>query len=215
VHAPPLVLALVIVGTACEATPLVVQAVQRRRPRGARAWTAGWVAFLLAIDLAGASLSIRGIQNLWLSYILMPVSVGLALWALSLWQGTELWRLTFRIGIVPLLLAWGVLTLAVESTSSFSRAAEPMVKLVTLAAAAFTFLSGSLAGRGDLLREDRFWISAGMVLYFGSGATLGPVSALLKESPPQLLTFVYVAWTSISSLSFLLIAKGMACPPTR
>jgi hypothetical protein len=212
VHAPPLPLLVAIVGTACEATPLAVLAVQRRRPRGARAWVVAWVTFLLAVDLVGASLSIRGIPNLWITYILMPVSVGLALWALSLWQRTELWRLTFRIGIVPLLLAWGVLTLAVENTSSFSRAAEPMVKLVTLAAAAFTLLSGSLTQRGDLLRQDWFWISAGMVLYFGAGATLGPVSALLDRGAPQLLTFVYGVWTSIISLAFLLVAKGMACP---
>jgi hypothetical protein len=192
-----------------------VLAVQQRWPRGARAWVAAWVAYLLAIDLLAASFAIRRVPNLWINYVLMPVSVGLALWALSLWQANEVWRLTFRIAIVPLLLAWGILTLALEDTSTFSRAAEPMVKLVTLGAAAFTLLSGSLAQRGDLLRQDWFWISAGMVLYFGSGATLGPVSALLKVSPPQLLTFVYVVWTSISSLSFLLIAKGMACPQAR
>lgn len=206
-------LAYAIVGTVCEATPLVVLAAQRCRPRGARAWTALWVAYLLAINIVGSWLASRGIHNLWLSYVLMPVSVGLALWALSYWQSAEVWRLTFRIGIVPLLLAWGVLTLAVESTSSFSRAAEPMAKLVTLGAAAFTLLSGSLAHRGDLLRQDWFWISAGMVLYFGSGATLGPVSALLVGRAPQMLTFVYGVWALIFGLAFLLIARGMACPP--
>jgi hypothetical protein len=143
------------------------------------------------------------------------VSVGLALWALSYWQTTEVWRLTFRIAIVPLLLAWGILTLALEDTSSFSNAAEPMVKLVTLGAAAFTLLAGSLSRRGDLLRQDWFWISAGMVLYFGSGATLGPVSSLLVSRAPELLTLAYGVWALVGSVAFLLIAKGMACPPTR
>lgn len=214
-HTSALFRAIVIVGTACEATPLAVLVVRRRRPRGARAWVAAWVAYGLAIDLVASSFAIRGVPNLWIVYFLMPVSVGLALWALSLWHTNEVWRLTFRIAIVPLLLAWGILTLAVEDTSTFSKAAEPMVKLVTLAAAAFTLLSGSLSRRGDLLRQDWFWISAGMVLYFGCGATLGPVSALLNAHAPQLLMDVYTVWTLMGSAAFLLIAKGMACPQAR
>jgi hypothetical protein len=215
VHTSPLFVAVVIVGTACEAMPLVVLAFRRSRPRGARAWVTAWVAYGLAIDLVAASFAMRGLPNLWTGYFLMPVSVGLALWALSLWHTNEVWRLTFRIAIVPLLLVWGILTLALEDTSSFSKAAEPMVKLVTLAAAAFTLLSGSLSRRGDLLRQDWFWISAGMVLYFGCGATLGPVSALLNARAPQLLMLVYSVWTLMGSFAFLLIAKGMACRPTR
>jgi Flp pilus assembly protein TadB len=196
-----------------EATPLVVLAFHRRWPRGARAWLTAWVVYLLAIDLVGASFAVRGLNNLWLEYILMPVSVSLALWTLSYWQGAELWRLTFRIAIAPLLLAWGILTLVVDNTNSFSNAAEPTVKLVTLAAAAFTLLAGSLSRRGDLLRQDWFWFSAGMALYFGSGATLGPVSALFEGRDTHLLMVVFASWSLIGSLAFLLIAKGMACPP--
>jgi hypothetical protein len=215
VRAPLLFVTFAVVGTLCEAMPLVVLAVRRRRPQGARAWVTAWVAYLLAIDLIGVSLAALGIHNLWISYFLMPVSVGVALWALSLWQSTELWRLTLRIAIVPLLLAWGILTLVVEDTSGFSSAAEPMVKLVTLGAAAFTLLAGSLSRRGDLLRQDWFWISAGMVLYFGSGATLGPVSSLLVSRAPELLTLVYGVWALVGSAAFLLVAKGMACPQVR
>ncbi len=55
----------------------------------------------------------------------MPVSVGLALGALSFWQRSEVWRLAFRIAIVPLLLAWLVLTVAFDDVSTVSSAAEP------------------------------------------------------------------------------------------
>lgn len=214
-RAPPLLIAIAVIGTVAEAVPLVVLVAQWRRPRGARAWVAGWVAYLLLIDLASLALTVTRHQNLWLNTVLMPVSVGLALWALSGWQVSDLWRLTFRVAIVPLLLAWAVLTIAVEDSSSFSSAAEPMVKLVTLAAAAFTLLSGSLARRGDLLRQDWFWISAGMVLYFGVGATLGPVSQLLVHRAPQFLQFVVGVWALAVGAAFLLIAKGLTCSPTR
>lgn len=214
-HVPGFILASLVIGTAAEAVPLAVVAVQRRRPRGARAVMLAWVAFLLAIDLVSAALAFHGIHNLWLSYVLMPVSVGLALWALSCWQVSDLWRLTFRVAIVPLLLAWAILTVAVEDTSTFSMAAEPMVKLVTLGAAAFTLVVNSLAQRGDLLRRDWFWISAGLILYFGVGATLGPLGALLQGSSPQLLMKALVFWATMGSAAFFLIAKGFACSPTR
>lgn len=214
-RAPPLLIAIAILGTVAEAVPLVVLVAQRRRPRGARAWVAVWVGFLLLVDLVAIALTATRQPNLWLTTFLMPVSVGLALWTLSWWQVSDVWRLTFRIAIVPLLLVWALLIIVVEDSSSFSSAAEPMVKLVTLAAAVFTLVSGSLARRGDLLRQDWFWISAGMVLYFGVGATLGPVSQLLAQRASQFLQFVVGVWALAASAAFLLIAKGLTCSPTR
>ena len=65
-------------------------------------------------------------------------------------------------------MAWGVLTFAVEDTSSFSRVADPLANLVGLSAAAFTLVARSHVASGLLLRKDWFWVSGGMVLYFGT-----------------------------------------------
>jgi hypothetical protein len=167
---------------------------------------------LLAADAVGEWLGERGARNLWLYYILTPVSSAVVLIALSYWQSGPLWRLTFRLAILPLVLVWGVLTAAVEDTSAFSRAAAPTAKLITLGAAAFTLVAGSLRARGDLLRTDWFWVSAGMALFFGASSALAPLSALLVGTDPQLLNWAYEVKALLDILAFLLIARGVTCP---
>lgn len=206
---PPLFLAAIAAQTA----PLVAQAWLRSWPRGGRAWALAWCAFLLAMDLVGGWLGSNGRHNLWLYYIFTPVSVALMLWALSCWQLTELWRLTYRIAIVPLLLVWGTLTWAVEDTSTFSRAAEPMAKLVALAAGAATLVLRSYGGHGDLQRQDWFWISGGMSLYFGVSATISPVGAVLASARPDLFALAWNLKVALDIGAFLLIVRGVLCPP--
>ena len=208
-HVPPLFIA----GLAAEASPLVAQAWLRRRPRGARAWILMWCAFFLAMDIVGAWFGYHGKNNLWLYYILTPVNVSLVLWALSHWQPTELWRLAYRIAVVPLLLVWGTLTWAVENTSTFSQAAEPMAELVALAAAAFTLVVRSYGGLGDLRRQDWFWITGGMSLYFGVSAAGSPLGAALVSARPDLFALAWQIKTALGIGAFLLITRGVLCKP--
>ena len=205
----PLVVQLAV---ASQAVPLVAVAVARRSVRGARTWVLGWCLFLLAGDLVGRLPAQHGAPNLWLAYLFVPAGCVLALWALSFWQQGEVARLTFRIATVPFVLVWVVLTVALEDTSTFSRAAEPTAKLVTLGAATFTLVAGSLRARGDLLRADWFWVSAGMALYFGASSALGPLSAILVGTDLQLLDQAYQVKALVDIFAFLLIARGVTCP---
>lgn len=203
---------MLYVASASGAAPLVAAAVVRRSVRGARAWVLAWCAVLVAADGAQLWLGSHGIHNTWLSYVLTPTGGVLVLWALSSWQSGQLPRLTLRLAILPFLVAWAVLTLAFEDTSTFSRAAEPMGGLVGLGAAAFTLLAGSRIAGGDLLRHDWFWVSAGMALYFGTTSTVGPLSALLVGSAPELLNRAYEVKAVLEIAAFLAIARGVTCP---
>jgi hypothetical protein len=204
----PLVLYL---ATVAEGFPLVAAAATRRPVRGARARVLLWCALLLGIDLGQMWLGVRGQRNIWLSYVVTPAGTALALWALSFWQERELPRLTLRFAIAPFLVAWVALLLAVESTSDFSRVAEPMANLVGLSAAAVTLLARSHAARGSLARQDWFWASAGMALYFGVTVTIGPLSALLVGADPRGLNVAYQVRAALEVVAFLLIAVGMTC----
>ena len=205
----PLLLQLAV---ASQGIPLAAVAVARRSVRGARTWALAWCLFLLAGDLVGGALGQHSIPNLWLDYLLVPAGGVLALWTLSYWQQGDVARLTFRIATVPFVLVWIVLTVAIEDTSTFSRAAEPTAMLITLAAAAFTLVAGSLRAQSDLLRADWFWVSAGMALYFSSASALGPLSALLIGTDVPLLILAHEVRAALDILSFLLIARGVTCP---
>ena len=121
-------------------------------------------------------------------------------------------RLTLRLAIVPFVLAWVVLTFAFDDTETFSRVADPMASLVGLGAAAFTLVARSYVASGLLRRQDWFWVSAGMVLYFGTATMLQPLSALLIGDAPQLMVRAFEVKSVLDVFAFLLIARGVTCP---
>jgi hypothetical protein len=202
---------LIYLATVAEGLPFVALAAPRRL-RGARAWVLLWCAVLLGVDLLAMWLGRHRERNLWLGNVIAPAGGALALWALSCWQARELPRLTLRFAIVPFLLAWLVLLLAVDNVADFSRVAWPMANLVCLCAAAFTLLVRSHAASGSLVRQDWFWVSAGMALYFGVSVTIAPLSALLVGDDPRQLALAYEARAALEVVAFLLIAVGMVCP---
>jgi hypothetical protein len=198
--------------TLAQGVPPVAAAVARRPVRGARTWVLLWCALLLAVDLVQRWLGAHRERNLWLGYVLTPVGGALALWALSCWQTRELSRLTLRFAIGPFLLVCLVLLLTVERTSDFSRVAQPVASLVCLCAAAFTLLVRSHEEPGSLVRQDWFWVSAGMALYFGVTVTIAPLSALLLGADLRQMVVAYEARAALEVVAFALIAVGMACP---
>jgi hypothetical protein len=202
---------LLHLSTLAEAAPLIAAAVVRRPARGARAWVLVWCAVLLAESGISYWLSWNGVHNLWLEYFFTPVTGATVLWALSFWQTSDLARLTMRLAIVPFLPVWAVLTIFFEDTSFFSRAADSVASLVGLSAAAYTLVARSRTATGDLLRQDWFWVSAGMALYLGTFSMIDPLSALLVGSDPVLMVRAYQFEAVLAVVAFLAIARGMTC----
>lgn len=203
---------LLHLGALCEAAPLVAAVVARRPARGARTWVLVWCALLLAESGILLWLALHGVPNLWVTYFFTPVVGATVLWALSFWQTSDLARLTMRLAIVPFLAVWAALTIFFENTSSFSRAAAPLANLVGLYAAAYTLIARSRVSTGDLLRQDWFWVSAGMALYLGTFSMISPLSALLVGSDPVLMLRAYQFEAVLSIVAFLAIARGVTCP---
>ena len=197
-----------------EAAPLVAALVARRPVRGARAWVLVWCALLVCESGIQLWLALKGVHNLWLEYCFTPVAGATVLWALSFWQTSDVARLTMRLAIVPFLVVWASLTIFFENTSFFSRAADSLANLVGLYAAAYTLIARSRTATGDLLRQDWFWVSAGMALYLGTFSMIGPLSALLVGSDPVLMLQAYQFEAILAIVAFLSIARGMTCPAT-
>jgi hypothetical protein len=203
---------LVHVAAAADAAPLVAAAALRRPVRGARAWLLAWCGVVATSDGLSLYLALHHTPNMWLAYVFTPLSTALVLWAISCWQARELSRLALRFAIVAVLVAWAVLTAAFENTSTFSRAAEPMANLVCLGAAAYTLVVRSHSASAPLLKQDWFWISAGLALYFATWSAVGPLSALLVASTPQLMPRVYDVQSALEIAAMLAITRGVMCP---
>ena len=73
-------------GASAQLLPLVAAGVWRRPLSVARKWMLCWCAVLVAGGIASFWLAQQNRNNHWLSYVVMPVAGGIALWTLSLWQ---------------------------------------------------------------------------------------------------------------------------------
>ncbi len=194
--------------------PVLAAGVYWSRVRGARAWLLWWAVAQAAGVVAQWWLGRHGTHNIWVGYVVEPLSGVLVLWALSLWQTGPVARLTIRLVIPAVLAAFVILALAFDSTSAFSRAAQPMLYLVCLGVAAFTLVQRGRVATGELARKDWLWVCAGLVLYYGTGGSLFPLSRLLLGSNLDLFVRAYEFASVVAAVAFLAVAWGIVCPAT-
>ncbi len=193
--------------------PLLAAGLYPSRVRGVRAWVLAWAVVQAAGAVTQWWLGRHGTHNIWVGYVVEPLSGALLLWGLSLWQTGPVARLTIRLAIPSVLAAFVILTLAFDSTSTFSRAAQPMLFLVCLGVAAFTLVQRSRVAEGELARKDWLWICSGMVLNYGTGSSLLPLSLLLLGNL-DLFMRAYEFASAVAAMAFLAVAWGIVCPAT-
>ncbi|MDP3773487.1 MAG: hypothetical protein Q8Q85_04405 [Gemmatimonadales bacterium] len=197
--------------SAYPALPALATLLTRSRPRGAARWILAWSLLITLQEGVGIALALNGLNNHWLTYAALPAETALVLWALAEWQTRDVARLTLRLAIPLAITVWGVLLAAVENTSTFSTAAEPLLSVLGMAAAAWTLVDRSMnEAEGGLAGQSWFWTCAGLCLYFGGNSTIGPLAALLGGDR-TLVARAYVLWSVINVVAFLSIARGVTC----
>jgi len=154
-------------------------------------------------------------QNLWLRLIIAPVQIAVAFWALSLWQLDAKPRRVMRQAIVVLIPATLIIALVWEGFDSFGDKSGPILQLALLAACVYTLVSRSVASSDRLAREDWFWITLGLSLYFALGVALGPVAMALLQGNTDFLKQVLLFKARADILAFVLMTIGMLCPLPR
>lgn len=209
----PAVYALLVVSTLFELAPVVAAA--RRGPPRALPVPLRLIALCFAAmflqDVALWWLSSRREPNLWLTYFGFPVQTALLLAALASWQVRPVERRAVRMAAVGFVVVWAVLMARVEDTSVHSRFADPLQTLSVVSVAAWTMVRRSISTMESPPEEPWFWVTSGLLLYFGSGAVLGPVSNLLFRTRPDLVLTAYNAKAVVNIVAYLLIARGMLC----
>ncbi len=153
--------------------------------------------------------------NLWLRIITRPINVAVAFWVLSLWQLEPKPRKVMRQAIVILIPVTLVVALLWEGLESFGDKSGPLLQLALLAASVYTLVSRSVASSDRLAREDWFWITLGLSLYFALGVALGPVAMALLQGNTEFLKQVLLFKARADILAFILMTIGMLCPLPR
>jgi len=196
---------------AAEVTPLLAAIRMRRSLTPALRVMVVLCTLGIAQELANGWLGSRHMHNVWLNNVLMPVYTGLYLWAFSLWQGGPVSRLAMRIAIPLFILVWFILTAFVDGITHFSRFAGPIQSLLMVSVAAYTLISVSARSADAVWRHDWFWISAGVLLTFGTSTVFQPIVGRLATAHPATAMSVIGTWDVIDGVASLLIMGGILC----
>ena len=195
--------------------PIVAAARYGFRQSPARWWLVVWCVVLFVTDLAQIAVTKASGASLWTQYIITPVEDVIVLLMLSNWQRGDVARLTFRVIAPIFLVAWVLLVLMFERTDNFSVFAHPFQALVMLAATLFTLARGALEETGQVTSRDWFWVTLGLSLFFAPGTALQPFAHEVYPVRPDLVLLAFYGKAAIDVVAFILIARGMRCPPTR
>jgi hypothetical protein len=173
-----------------------------------------WALLLLMANSVALLLALRGVNNHWLGYLSTPLNGVAVIAALIGWQSGEMGRLVLRI-LLPLdLLGWTVIVFAVEDTRTFSLVAGPFSAFVLLTAVSATFVTRSMHAVDPLTRLDWFWISIGLLIFYGIETGYPPVALLLGRSRPDLLLAALQARSAVIIAAMLTVSWGLLCPTT-
>ena len=122
-------------------------------------------------------------------------------------------RLITHLAAGTYCVVWAALFLTIEDSRTFSQYTGPLQALVLLLVCAYALMRAVGSDPPPIWRTSVFWISVGLLLYFGTGLLLAPVSGMLMATQPALVMSAYIAKAGLNVVSYLLVTTGMLCPP--
>ena len=210
--ASPAALWLIVVSVIAEAFPAVAAVVARTRDT-ARRWIAVAFGVWFLEDCALRWLAHSGRNNHWLIHVGNPVSTVLFLLAYAAWMREPVRRRALHLAAAAYCVVWAALFLTIEDARTFSQYTGPLQALVLIIVCAYALMRAVANDPPPIWRTGVFWISVGLLLYFGTGLLLSPVSGMLVGTEPSLVLTAYVVKAGLNIIAYLLVTTGMLCPP--
>jgi hypothetical protein len=173
-----------------------------------------WSFVLVSANALALLLASRGINNHWLIYLSTPINGAAVIVAMIGWQMGEGGRLILRILLPLYLAAWTTIVFTIEDINTFSLVAGPFSALVLLIAVSATFVLRSTRSLDPLIRQDWFWVSIGLLIFYGVETGYPPVALLLGQSRPDLLLAALQARSVIIIVAMITVSWGLLCPTT-
>jgi hypothetical protein len=207
--------------TVAESLPIVAAAVVRRRggqfPR-ARLLLLVWCVAVFLSDIAGyltlSSATANSNPNLWLRAITHPLMQGMMLWTLAHWQLRSSWRRVLLVSAVVLPVVWLAIAWD-EGLGTFGPTSGSLETILLLAASLFTLVTRSAFATDRLVREDWFWTSLGLSIYYATTAALWSFAQYAYPEHPELIRLAWRTKATVDILAFLIITYGVLCPVPR
>lgn len=165
----------------------------------------------LLADVAGISLSMKGINNLWLFHFFAIFEFGFLIYIFSIWQRNLFLKKILKFSI-PLFAVMGIIvTLVLENIQQFNSFSQPVASLALVGVAAYTLFELNKESFNSVFRQPRFWIGAGVMLYFSGTLVLFSLGNVLLDASAQWAKTIFILSVIMNIVANLLYTGGFLC----
>lgn len=189
--------------------PLVYGAIHFRKLNRPVRILFAWLAFSLSLTIIMTILAKQGIHNLWVMNLSLPVYVFLLMWMFSSWETNPEAVLVLRALIILFALIWIWEIVLVSSLFEFTTYSRPVMDVIIVTVCCFAIYQDTIDTEIPLIDRPRFWISAGLMLYYGGTLLLNLFSKILLEKSNDALQKALLVQPALSLVSHLLYTMGL------
>ena len=206
---------LMYTASVLQLAPIIAALAARTGFAGPRRWITGWFLLAIGFDVLQRVLGQSALNNLWTAYLGSTLLGTAALCAMGGWQSNDVARTAVRLMVPLSLVAAGLLFFVVENSARFSLVVNPMYGLLVLSVAVFTMGSRGLHEDEPLLRQEWFWISGGLALYYGATAAVSPLGAILVPEHPGTYVKALTLQAATNIVAYVFVTIGFLCRTPR
>ena len=170
-----------------------------------------WLSFSLSLTISMTILAKQGQNNLWLMNISLPVYTFLLLWMFSLWEQRSSAKLALKIFIAVFVCIWLMETTIGNSLFTFTIYSRPIMDVMIVAVGCFAIYEDSRTTESLLVERPRFWISSGLILYYGGTLFVNLLSRQLLQISNTAMQKALLIQPGLSLFSHLLYTIGLRC----
>jgi hypothetical protein len=162
-------------------------------------------------ELLGLYLINKGFNNLWMTHVYSIIEYTLLIIVFSCWQKNQMFRKILQWSI-PVFAIMGITNMIrlqdLHHVNSYGLTVEGMI---LVGVSAYTLFELNREGAGSLLREPRFLIGTGVLLYFTSTVIFFALSNVLLSFPRQTALLVWSLHNMVNILANFVYAGGILC----
>jgi len=165
-------------------------------------------------EIVSFILSIQRINNHWVAQIYDLLEYILVMLVLSTWQKDSKTRYYFRLTIPVYVLFWVISKFTFEQLNGIGNYTHTFSVVAFIIASVSSLIYFVTEEQGHLIREARFWIACGLLLFFcGNFMFYLLIKDFISLNPQDAMNIMYFRWSFsiainiIFTMSLLLIKR--------
>jgi hypothetical protein len=170
-----------------------------------------WLSFSLSITIVMTILAKQGINNLWIMNLSLPIYTFFLLWIFSLWETKPRMVLLLRLSIVAFAIIWTFEMVFGDGLFKFTTYSRPIMDVMLVAVSCFALYEDNLNIEIPLIDRPRFWMGAGLILYYGGTLLVNLLSKHLLEISSSALQSALFLQPVLSFFAHILYTMGLRC----